>query len=52
MTGVVELFRFATVGASDGWTASLLVTGAWVVVLALAALQLHRRFDRLFADRL
>jgi lipopolysaccharide transport system permease protein len=52
MTGVVELFRFATVGASPGWTSSLLVTGAWIVVLVVAALQLHRRFDRLFADRL
>lgn len=52
MTGVVELFRFATVGASPNWTASLLITGAWVVVLVVAALQLHRRFDRLFADRL
>ncbi len=52
MTGVVELFRFATVGASPGWTSSLLVTGVWIVVLVIAALQLHRRFDRLFADRL
>ena len=52
MTGVVELFRFATVGASPDWELSLLVTGAWIVVLVLAALQLHRRFDRLFADRL
>lgn len=52
MTGVVELFRFATVGASDGWLTSLAVTGAWVVVLLTIALQLHRRFDRLFADRI
>lgn len=52
MTGVVELFRFATVGASEGWTSSLVVTAAWIVVLVTAALQLHRRFDRLFADRL
>jgi hypothetical protein len=40
------------VGASADWEVSLLVTGAWVVVLVIAALQLHRRFDRLFADRL
>jgi ABC-type polysaccharide/polyol phosphate export permease len=52
MTGVVELFRFATVGASPHWELSLLVTGAWILVLVVAALQLHRRFDRLFADRL
>jgi ABC-type polysaccharide/polyol phosphate export permease len=52
MTGVVELFRFATVGASPHWQLSLLVTGAWILVLVVAALQLHRRFDRLFADRI
>ena len=52
MTGVVELFRYATVGASRGWQTSLLITGVWVVVLLVAALQLHRRFDRLFADRI
>ena len=52
MTGVVELFRFATVGASANWQLSLLVTGAWIIVLVIAALQLHRRFDRLFADRI
>jgi ABC-type polysaccharide/polyol phosphate export permease len=52
MTGVVELFRFATVGASNGWTSSLVVTGVWIVVLITAALILHRKYDRLFADRL
>jgi ABC-type polysaccharide/polyol phosphate export permease len=52
MTGIVELFRFATVGASPGWTWSLLVTGCWIVALVVVALVLHRRFDRLFADRL
>jgi ABC-type polysaccharide/polyol phosphate export permease len=52
MTGIVELFRFATVGASPGWTISLVVTAAWIVVLLAVALQLHRRFDRLFADRI
>jgi ABC-type polysaccharide/polyol phosphate export permease len=52
MTGVVELFRYATVGASANWTVSLLVTAAWIVALLLVALLLHRRFDRLFADRL
>ena len=52
MTGVVELFRYATVGASTGWGISLLVTGAWIVMLLGLALALHRCFDRLFADRL
>jgi lipopolysaccharide transport system permease protein len=52
MTGMVELFRFATIGASPGWLGSLLITGIWTVVLVLVALQLHRRFDRVFADLL
>jgi ABC-type polysaccharide/polyol phosphate export permease len=52
MTGVVELFRFATVGASSQWTVALAVTGAWILVLGCVAVLLHRRFDRLFADRL
>jgi homopolymeric O-antigen transport system permease protein len=52
MTGVVELFRYATVGASSGWGVSLVVTGAWIAALLAIALVLHRRFDRLFADRL
>lgn len=52
MTGVVELFRYATVGASPDWELSLVATGVWVLFLVAAALALHRRFDRLFADRL
>ena len=52
MTGVVELFRYATVGASPGWGTSLASTGVWTVALVLIALQLHRRFDRVFADLL
>ncbi|MEY2469225.1 MAG: lipopolysaccharide transport system permease protein [Actinomycetota bacterium] len=52
MTGVVELFRFATVGASGTWTVSLISTGIWTVVLLILGLSLHRRFDRVFADLL
>lgn len=52
MTGVVELFRFATVGASPGWGGSLVSTAVWTVALVLLALRLHRRFDRVFADLL
>jgi lipopolysaccharide transport system permease protein len=52
MTGVVEFFRYATVGNAAGWTTSLLITGAWVIGLSIVALQLHRRYDRLFADRI
>ncbi len=50
MTGVVELFRVATVGADHGWPVSVLFTGVWTLGLVLAALLLHRRFDRVFAD--
>jgi ABC-type polysaccharide/polyol phosphate export permease len=52
MTGVVELFRFATVGASPHWLVSPAITGVWVVALLAISLWLHRRFDRLFADRI
>ena len=50
MTGVVQLFRFATVGAPNGWTSSLISTAIWTVLLVVIALRLHRRFDRVFAD--
>jgi ABC-type polysaccharide/polyol phosphate export permease len=52
MTGVVELYRAATVGGDPGWTTTLLWTAAWCVALALAGLLLHRRFDRTFVDLL
>jgi ABC-type polysaccharide/polyol phosphate export permease len=52
VTGVVELYRAATVGAESGWTVTLWWTGGWCVVLLAVALALHRRFDRLFVDLL
>lgn len=52
MTGVVELFRAATVGASPDWAASVAVAGVATVLLWVAALSLHSRFDRVFADLL
>lgn len=52
MTGVVELFRAATVGADPGWVVSVFWTIAWTVFLAAAATLLYRRFDRVFADLL
>ena len=52
MTGVVELFRYATVGNVAGWTTSLISTGVWTVLLIVVALALHRRYDRVFADLL
>ena len=52
VTGVVELFRAATVGAEAGLTTPLLWTGAWTVALLASAVLLHRRFDRVFVDLL
>ena len=51
-TGIVELFRAATVGADPGWASSLLWTFSWTVVLLAAGVALHCRGDRTFADRL
>jgi ABC-type polysaccharide/polyol phosphate export permease len=51
-TGCVELFHASTVGASPGWGQSLASSCITVVVLSVAALALHRKYDRLFADLL
>ena len=52
MTGVVEMFRAATVGADPDWQVSLAATGVAMLALASLALFLHRRYDRLFTDLL
>ena len=52
MTGVVELFRVATVGADKSWPVTLGWSLAWTVFLLGAATLLYRRFDRVFADLL
>lgn len=52
MTGVVEMFRAATVGADNGWGVALLWTAAWCVVLLVVGIVLHRRNDRVFVDLL
>jgi lipopolysaccharide transport system permease protein len=52
LTGVVELFRAATVGADPGWVGAVLVTLAWSAVALTIGLALHRRFNRVFADLL
>jgi ABC-type polysaccharide/polyol phosphate export permease len=52
MTGVVELFRAATVGADKGWVGSLWWTAAWTAVTLVAALRLHMRYDRVLSDLL
>lgn len=52
VTGVIELVRYATVGADPDWVRSLLATVAWTIGLGAIALPVHRRFDRVFVDRL
>ncbi len=52
VTGVVELYRAATVGADEGWGVPLLWTAGWMAILTVIGLLLHRRFDRVFSDLL
>jgi lipopolysaccharide transport system permease protein len=52
VTGIVELFRFATVGADPGWGTMVAVTGIWTAALVALGLALHCRFNRVFADLL
>ena len=52
VTGVVEMFRAATVGADAGWLTTLWWTLGWTVGLLVIAIALHRRFNRVFADLL
>jgi lipopolysaccharide transport system permease protein len=50
MTGVVELFRAAILRPDHGWLVTLVITGVWILATWGAAVVLHRRFDRVFAD--
>jgi lipopolysaccharide transport system permease protein len=52
MTGVVELYRFATVGADPRWGVAVGITCVWTVGLVALAAELYARFDRVFADLL
>lgn len=51
MTGVVLLFRYATIGGHEALGAVWWTTG-WIVGLVAIALLLYRRFERVFADLL
>jgi lipopolysaccharide transport system permease protein len=51
-TGLIQLFRAATVGADPHWERALLWTAGWIVALLMAAAFLHRRYDRVFVDLL
>lgn len=50
-TGVVTMFRVATIGAAD-YQRPVLVAVGTTVALLVAAIAIHRRHDRLFVDLL
>jgi ABC-type polysaccharide/polyol phosphate export permease len=56
LTGLANLFHLAAVGRPELWatnvTRSILVTVVVTIVLAVVALEAHRRHDRLFVDLL
>ena len=52
MTGVVNLFRVATVGTNYQWRTSVLVSVVCTVLLLVISIEVHRRHDRLFVDLL
>jgi ABC-type polysaccharide/polyol phosphate export permease len=51
LTGVVTLFRLASVGAAD-WVRPVAVTAVVTVVLVVVGAEVQRRHDRLFVDLL
>lgn len=56
LTGLVNMFHLAAVGRPELWAPdigrSIAVTAGLTVVLAVVALEAHRRHDRLFVDLL
>lgn len=52
VTGTVELFRAATVGADPQWGLAFISTCVWTLGLGVTALAVHRRYDRVFVDLL
>jgi lipopolysaccharide transport system permease protein len=52
MTGVVDLFHWATLGSSGTIAPAVVVSVVWTLALCTFAIVLHCRFDRVFADLL
>jgi lipopolysaccharide transport system permease protein len=52
VTGILQLMRFAIFGEAERIGVSLLVTVAWMVVLAVLTLLAYRRHERVAVDRL
>lgn len=50
VTGVIELFRAAIVGADPDWLTPVWISAAWSLVLLVAATAIYRRFNRVFVD--
>lgn len=52
LTGIVDLFHQATVGASGALLVPVLISAAWSLVLLVTGILLQARYDRVFADLL
>ena len=52
LTGVVDLFRMATVGGVADWQRPVIVSVLATAALAWITIEVYRRYDRLFADQL
>jgi lipopolysaccharide transport system permease protein len=52
MTGIVDLFHLAVVGQFEDWHRAVIVTVVATIVLLVAGVEAHRRYDRLFVDLL
>ncbi len=52
MTGVISLFHLAVIGPHDPWRRAVIITVVATLALFVAALEAHRRHDRLFVDLL
>jgi lipopolysaccharide transport system permease protein len=52
MTGIISLFHVAVIGHDGSWGRALVVSLVATAFLLVAAVELHRRHDRLFADLL
>ena len=52
VTGVMELFRLATVGADPTWPTAVAWSLGWTLLFLVLGLAAHVRFDRIFVDRL
>ena len=52
LTGIIDLFHYAAIGAAGSLLLPLVVSAGWTVGLIALGLKLQSRFDRVFADLL